>query len=586
MASGITLRKGGLSQDFRDSLEDYYGSVDRGMLFADHKWRQWAEAKSITTYIAERDGKAVGWIAYNPHHSTIEEILPKKNGADPATIPTMIDALIAGESLVSAEMLKADRAKVDTLTAYGFRPTRAFSSNGFDLVRMDLSTAEFLRKVRGWKPSKEYGKTELVAVERVPPTRTPQEIRKSLLTLIDDLGGLEAFVGKGESVVVKPNVVADHGLRDGVYHGGVVTDLALVRVLIEILLTVAKEVVVAEGSSINRAETTKLFAHYGYDKLTEIAPGRVRLVDLNTDKLVRKAVPGGKRMLSREIPLTLEKADVIINLPVMKTHFAALASLSIKNLQGAIPPIEKYMSHFFGLWQNLINIHHLVKPKLHIVDGLTAQEGFGPVYGTPKTMNLLVGGTNPVAVDAVTMRIMGLEPALSSPVFLAYMQGLGPIEPDKITTVGTPVDEVRSPFEEAAIDLSHGENFKIHADNACMGCKGYLHYVLHKLRRPDPANPERLLIDRPFDKRVNVFLGPVTDAEPNPDETNLFLGICQQHHADGGKHLPGCPPHAEVIMKGLFSLYPDVKRPTYADESAEDELERMLKALLEEGRAE
>jgi hypothetical protein len=277
---------------------------------------------------------------------------------------------------------------------------------------------------------------------------------------------------------------------------------------------------------------------------------------------------------------------VIINLPVMKTHFAALASLSIKNLQGAIPPIEKYMSHFFGLWQNLINIHHLVKPKLHIIDGLTAQEGFGPVYGTPKTMNLLVGGTNPVAVDAVTMRIMGLEPALSSPVFLAFMQGLGPIEPEKITIVGTPIDEVKSPFEEAVVDLSHGENFKIHADNACMGCKGYLHYVLHKLRRPDPEYPGRLLIDRPFKKNVNVFLGPVTNAEPDPAETNVFLGICQQHRADKGKHLPGCPPHAEVIMKGMFSLYPDVKRPTYADESAEDELEGMLKALLEEGRAE
>jgi len=585
MTSGITLKKGDLSQDFRDCLEDYYGSMNIDGLYADHKWRQWTEDKRIIAYVAEKDGNAVGWLVYNPLHSTIEEILPQKGGAGQGMETIMIDALIAGESLVSAEILKADRAKADTLITYGFRPTRSFSSDGFDFVKMDLSTAEFLRKVRGWKPSKEYGKTELVAVERVPPSRTHDEIKTSLLNLINDLGGLEAFVGKGQTVAVKPNVVADHGFRDGVYHGGVVTDIALVRALIEILLTVAKKVIIAEGSSINRAETTKIFAHYGYDKLTDIDPDRVSLVDLNTDKLVRKAVPGGKRMLSREIPLTLEKADVIINLPVMKTHFAALTSLSIKNLQGAIPPIEKYMTHFFGLWQNLINIHHLVKPKLHIIDGLTAQEGFGPVYGTPKTMNMLIGGTNPVAVDTVTMRIMGLDPVRSSPVFLAYMQGLGPMEPEKIKTVGAPVDEVMSPFKEAVIDLTHGENFKIHADNACLGCRGYLHYVLNKLRRPDPKNPGKLLIDRPFKKKVNVFLGPVTDAEPNPDETNVFLGICQQHHADQGKHLPGCPPHAEVMMKGLFSLYPDIKRPTYADENAEDKLEGMLKALLEEGPA-
>jgi len=39
------------------------------------------------------------------------------------------------------------------------------------------------------------------------------------------------------------------------------------------------------------------------------------------------------------------------------------------------------------------------------------------------------------------------------------------------------------------------------------------------------------------------------------------------------------------MMKGLFSLFPDIKRPTYADENAEDKLEGMLKALLEEGPA-
>jgi hypothetical protein len=285
-------------------------------------------------------------------------------------------------------------------------------------------------------------------------------------------------------------------------------------------------------------------------------------------------------MLSREIPVTLENADTIINVPVMKTHFAALASLSIKSLQGAVPPIEKYMSHFFGLWQNLINIHHLVKPKLHIIDGLTAQENFGPVYGTPKTMNLIIGGTNPVAVDAVTMRIMGLDPALSPPVQLAHMQGLGSIEPEKINVAGTPIEEVMSPFKAAEINLESGKNLIIHADSACPGCKGYLHYVLFKLRRPDPQNPDDLLIDRPFEKKVNVFLGPFSKAEPDPEETNIFLGICQQHRAEMGKHLPGCPPHAEVMMKGIFGLYPDVERPQYADQSAEDKLEEMLKEVL------
>jgi hypothetical protein len=166
---------------------------------------------------------------------------------------------------------------------------------------------------------------------------------------------------------------------------------------------------------------------------------------------------------------------------------------------------------------------------------------------------------------------------------LAYMQGLGPIEPEKIQLLGASIEEVKAAFKEAELDVSGGRNFVVHDGRACGGCRGYLHYVLAKLRRPDPKHPGGLLIDRPFDKKVNIFLGPHSEVEPDPEETNVFLGICQQHHAEMGQHLPGCPPHAEVIMKGLYGLFPDVERPRYADQHAEDKLEKMLMEVLKEG---
>jgi uncharacterized protein (DUF362 family) len=583
MSQGVTLAKGSFSKDFAERLTEYYRFADPDGRYSGSKLRHWQSDGRVVLYEAKKESKLVGWVVYRPDSSAIEEIILRKDATGREGLEeAMADALIERESLVSAEILEGDVEKYRWMLDYGFRPTGRFTKEGSAFVKMDLSISVYLRKIKGKPPAKTYPHVEKVVVERVPPTRSDEELKASLTTLLHSLGGMDRFVKKGQNVVIKPNVVADHGLREGVYHGGVVTDVRLVRALIELLLQVAGKVTVAEGASINRAETDKLFAHYGYDRLREIDPKRVGLVDLNTDRLIRKTVPNGKRMLSREIPLTLEQADVIINLPVMKTHFAALVSLSIKNLQGAIPPLEKYMSHFFGLWQNLVNIHHLVKPKLVIVDGLTALEEFGPVYGTPKPMNLLIGGTNPVAVDAATMRIMGLDPVLSPPVMLAYMQGLGPIEPEKIQVIGASEEEVRKAFKEAEVDVRGGQKFVVHDGRACDGCRGYLHYVLHKLRRPDPKNPGSLLIDRPFEKKVNVFLGPDMEAQPNPEETNVFMGICQQHHAELGKHLPGCPPHAEVIMKGLFSFFPDVERPRYADEHAEDKLEKMLMEVLRE----
>jgi len=577
----VELKKGRFSSALRSRIRDHYANIPGvGATYADVKWREWRENPDVVAYNAESSNKVVGWIVYNPATSAVLDIVVDNEAQGAEMLSQMMDALLRAQTLVSAEILKADKHKYQWLVEYGFRPTRSFVVNGFSLLKMDLSIRVLAEKLKGQDPVKAYRKKEKVAIEKIPASQTFDEIKRGVDSLINKLGGLQKFVRPGQTVVIKPNLVADHGMMNGVYKGGVVTDIRLVRALIELLLPVAARVSVAEGSSINRSATMKMFNLYGYDKLIDLDPKKVRIVDLNTDSVVEKAVPGGKRMLIRRVPVTLDQADVIINLPVMKLHFAAIVSLAVKSLQGTMPPLEKYMSHFFGLWQNLVNIHHLVKPNLHIIDGLIAQEDFGPVSGTPKTMNLLIGGENPVAVDAVTMRIMGLDPLTSPPVWLAYMQGLGPVEPEKISVIGPSINELKSPFKQPDINLASGRDFVIHAGTACPGCAGYLHFAVAKLRRPDPADPTRLLIDRPFERKVNIYLGPTTDDRINPDETNIFLGICQQHHGELGRHLPGCPPHAEVLLNGIFSLFPDVERPKYADKTEEAKLEEMLKEVL------
>lgn len=579
--SEITLKKGKLSSALRGSLDDYYAKIPGfDPTYIDARWEQWKQGRDTIVYLVGKNSKTVGWIIYNKATSAIEEIFLHA-GKDQALIRLRaIDALIARESLVSAEVAEEDGEKLDWLASYGFRPTRKIKACGRSLVKMELSTVVFFQRLKELKPSKIYRKKERVAIEQVAATQTEADIKAALKALLNRLGGIRKYVKPGQTVVLKPNVVADHGMMGGKYTGGVVTDIRVMKGLIELLLPVAGKVIVAEGSSINRSATGKMFDLYGYPKLIDLDPKKVSLVDLNTDQLVEKPVPEGKRMKSRKVPRTIEEADVVISLPVMKIHFAAGVSLGVKNLQGAMPPLEKYMTHFFGLWQNLVNIHHVVKPKLTIIDGIVGQEDFGPVSGTPKTMNLLIGGENPVAVDAVTMRVMGLDPHISPPVLLAYLQGLGPIEPEKIEVLGAPIEKVASTFKQPFLNLESGRDFKIHADDACTGCRGYLHFVLNKLRRPDPVDPSRLLIDRPFEPKVNIYLGPHEGAKVDPGETNIFMGICQLHHAENGTPLVGCPPHAEVIMNGIFRLFPDVERPKYADETEEAKLEKMLKEAL------
>jgi uncharacterized protein (DUF362 family) len=584
MASPVFLKKGRFSLRFQKRFFTYYRGIDREA-YAVAAWRRWSSERHVVVLRATLDGKVAGWIVYDAPASTVLEVCLTKEG-DPSELEgRLMDALIARENLVAVRVVEGDTGRYDRMVDYGFRPAHRTTAGDFPVVKMNLSASALLLKLKGAKPAKAYTKKEKVAIERVPETGGDSEIKAALRSLIGKLGGLGKFVKPGRHVVIKPNLVSDHGLKDGIYTGGIVTDLRVVRALTELLLPVAGRITIAEGSSINRSETSKMFSLYGYDRLVDLNREKIRLVDLNQDELVEKAIPGGKRMMSRKIPLTLEQADVIISVPVLKIHFAAVVSLGVKHLQGAVPPLEKYMSHFFGLWQNLVNIHHVIKPKLTIIDGLTGQEDFGPLSGTPKKMDLLMGGTNPVAVDAVAMRVMGLDPASSPPVWMAYMQGLGPIEEEKITVVGPRISEVARPFRQPVIDLGGGRDIAIHAGSACPGCKGYLHFVLSKLKKPDPKDPGRLLIDRPFDRKVNIFLGHATERGINEKETNLFMGMCQEHHKEMGAHLPGCPPHAEVIVNGIFSLFPDVERPRYADKTEEGRLKEMLDEILDMERA-
>jgi uncharacterized protein (DUF362 family) len=565
-------------------MKSYYHTVlgNKGERYAEARWEAIKKSPSLTFYAVLLDRATAGWVIIDTNRSTVVVFLIDERYRKKNLETIILDKLVAKHKLIAAELPKGDVYHYTILEAYGFRPTREFTLYGIPMVKMDLSTAIYLEKLKMVNKVSSR-REEVVAIEKIPETQTDEEIKRGLEKVIKALGGLKKFLKKGDTVVLKPNIVSDHGIKNGVKKGGIVTDIKVVKAMVELLYPVAGRIVIADGSSINRSETMKMFTHYGYDELSALYTDKVSLVDLNSDKCVEKRIPGGRRLEKRMIPKTLLGADVIINMPVLKLHFAAGASLSIKNLQGAIPPLEKYKVHFFGLWQNLINTYKVIMPDLIIMDGLYGQEDFGPISGVPKKMDLLIGGTNPVAVDTVALKIMGLTVEDSPPVLMAYHEGLGPIAWDCIKVKGASLEEVSDPFKRPFINLESGRCFKIHDGDACSGCRGYLHFVLNKLRRPDPREEGQQLIDRTFERRVNVFLGPRAGDAINAEEDNIFMGICQQHHAGGSSiHLPGCPPHAEEIIKGIFSFYQDLERPKYADKTEEEKLGEILKSILNE----
>jgi uncharacterized protein (DUF362 family) len=77
-----------------------------------------------------------------------------------------------------------------------------------------------------------------------------------------------------------------------------------------------------------------------------------------------------------------------------------------------------------------------VAPHLAVIDGFQAMQGSGPENGDPLDWRVALAGVDPLAVDSLTARLMGFDPAEIG--YLSYCQqlGIGLSEPDQIEVLG------------------------------------------------------------------------------------------------------------------------------------------------------
>ena len=148
---------------------------------------------------------------------------------------------------------------------------------------------------------------------------------------------------------------------------------------------------------------------------------------------------------------TLLDADVFITLPVLKTHATTVFTGALKNQFGCYPQNNRILLHPH-LDEVIVLINSILKPRLAIMDGIVAMEGRGPINGVPRRMDLLLASTDPVALDATAMRLVGIDPYTSGHVTMAAAQELGKIDSDDIAIDGD-YDVYKTTFEPAEKDF-------------------------------------------------------------------------------------------------------------------------------------
>jgi len=219
---------------------------------------------------------------------------------------------------------------------------------------------------------------------------------------------------KDALIVLKPNLNNDLNALTGNS-----TDLRLIVALVKNLKQRGyRNIIIGDGPNVGiNFSGLDVFLRLRIKKLSELL--RISFVDFN--KAESKIITLTKNKKAKVAKILFD-CDYLINLPKIKTHIEAAMTLASKNLIGCLTGMEKRKMHS-NLISNIVRINEVIKPNLHIVDGLIAMEGDGPATGTPVAMNLIVAGKSSFLVDAFCAQISGFNPMEISYLKIAREKG-------------------------------------------------------------------------------------------------------------------------------------------------------------------
>ncbi|MDF1526541.1 MAG: DUF362 domain-containing protein [bacterium] len=265
----------------------------------------------------------------------------------------------------------------------------------------------------------------------------PDEVRDALNNVLDPLGGMRAFVTKGDRVLLKPNLLAPKPPG-----AAVTTHPEVVRAAALTVMEAGGEVFLGDSPGVGSLS--------GVLKRTGIMPVvqelGIEIVPFRSP--VPVPVPEGG--VSRSFLLAEEATgyDLILNLPKFKTHGMMTLTLAVKNMFGTVVGAAKPGWHLQAgdtvrFADMLLDIWSALPPGLSVMDGITAMEGNGPGSGDPLALGILMASPSALAMDCVAGSVAGLPVERHPVLYQARARGLEGARSDQVQVLGKAIEDVR-----------------------------------------------------------------------------------------------------------------------------------------------
>ena len=227
------------------------------------------------------------------------------------------------------------------------------------------------------------------------------QLRSNVFDILERLD--RGTIKKGSSVLIKPNL-----LTAAKPEQAVTTHPLVIKAAAE--YAISKNATVRVGDSPATGSFQRLLRECGIKDALKGMP--VEISPLRTSRIV----PVDGKWKNLELSDEALEADVIINLPKLKTHTQMGLTLAVKNLFGCVVGMKKPEWHY-RVGENkelfaelLVSIYRVLEPQINLIDGILAMEGDGPgTGGTPRHIGVLMGSTNALSLDMAICRMVGID---------------------------------------------------------------------------------------------------------------------------------------------------------------------------------
>jgi uncharacterized protein (DUF362 family) len=247
---------------------------------------------------------------------------------------------------------------------------------------------------------------------------------------LEAIGGISRFVKKGQRVVLKPNMSF---ARTPDFSAS--THPSVVAAVAQACIEAGAHQVLVLDHTLQRAELC--LERTGIRDACKNIPG-VHVLALQEKKFYREIkIPQGKVLERVEVVKEILDNPVLINIPVAKSHSATGVSLGMKGLMGLIWDRESFHSQY-NINQAIADLGIVIKPQLTILDATRALVSGGPGGpGEVKKPNLIIAGTDPVAVDSYGVSIVpwygqNFKGRQVEHLLAAHQRGLGKIDIEQL----------------------------------------------------------------------------------------------------------------------------------------------------------